>query len=571
MRKLFKWLPFAIAVVLVFTSTGVNLKAQESGGIIIEGNAGGDPKNLNPIIGNDTSSARIFNLLFPGLVGVDPKTANFAPGAPGGLAESWDISKDGKTYTFHLKKNYKWTDGTPLTAKDFQYAFDAVVSGKVDSPYTGDAKERFESYKALDDYTLEVKFKEQSCTSLSDASFPPLPAHIFKPDFSDINDSPYNTAPNVSASVFKFKDFRPAEQVALVANQDYPEAIGGKVVPEGFIYKSVPDQIVLVEQFLAGETNVIDTPQVSRRADIRKAADAGKVKVFSFPGNAWDYVGWNLADPGNPQNGLDKNGKLIDQGHHPLFGDVRVRRAMALATNVDQIIKTAVFNEGTRLAAGTLPASWAYDPSLKPLPYDPEAAKKLLDEAGFPVGADGIRAAKGAKYAKDGTPFRFTLYTNEGNSRRKAIGTIMQDNLKQIGVQVDFQTIDFNTLLDKMNSQEFDAFILGWRNAFPDDPDITAKLFVPENDIVGSGNNTDSYNNPELTKLQKQALQLPGCDPKQRAEIYHKIDKILQDDQPYMFLFVQNGMYAAGANVEGFDPLPSQLYWNVETWRVHSK
>ncbi len=186
------------------------------------------------------------------------------------------------------------------------------------------------------------------------------------------------------------------------------------------------------------------------------------------------------------------------------------------------------------------------------------------------MGPDGVRVAKGAKYAKDGTPFKFVLFTNEGNSRRKAIGTIMQDNLKQIGVTVDFQTIDFNTLLDKMNAQTFDAFILGWRNGFPDDPDQT-NIFTPIGDVVGSGNNTGSYNNPELTKLEQQALHLPGCDTKGRAAIYKQIQKIMQDDQPYMFLFVQNGEYAASTTVNGFDPLPSQPFWNVDEWTVHSK
>jgi peptide/nickel transport system substrate-binding protein len=574
MRKFYKWLPFVIALVLVFTSTGVNTQAQDSGGVVIEGNFGGDPKNFNPLILNDTASQRVAGFLFPSLINVDPKTGNWMPGAPGGLTEKWDISEDGLTYTFHLRKNaYKWSDGKPVTAKDYKFAYDAVVSGKVNSALTGQTQERIASVEAPDDWTVVVKFKDASCTALSDVGFiTVVPAHVFAPDFSDMNDHAFNLNPTVTAGVFNFKEMRPAEQVTLVANPNYPDAEQGKVKPEGFIYKVVPDQTVLVEQFLAGETNVIDTPPVARREDLRKAQSAGTAQVYNFPGNSWDYVGWNIADPGNPTSAVDEklNPTNADQGHHPLFGDVRVRRAMAFATNVDQIIKTAVFGEGTRMASSMIPASWAYDPNLKTIPYDPEQAKKLLDEAGFPMGPDGIRIAKGAMYAKDGAPFQFTLYTNEGNSRRKAIGTIMQDNLKQIGVQVDFQTIDFNTLLDKMNAQDYDAFILGWRNGFPDDPDQT-NIFTPLGDVVGSGNNTSSYDNPEVTKLMAEALRVPGCDTAARAAIYHKIQKILQDDQPYMFLFVQNGMYAASSTVEGFSPLPSQLYWNVDTWTVRSK
>ena len=177
------------------------------------------------------------------------------------------------------------------------------------------------------------------------------------------------------------------------------------------------------------------------------------------------------------------------------------------------------------------------------------------------------RVAKGAMYAPDGTKFEFTLYTNEGNTRRTAIGTLVQDELAQIGIKVDFQTIDFNTLLDIMNSQTFDAIILGWRNGYPDDPDVT-QLFTPASDVVGSGSDFTSYNNPEFNALNNQAKTVPGCATDDRAPLYKQMQKILQDDVPYVWLFAQNGEYDAGASVEGFDPRPSNLLWNVDTWTV---
>lgn len=569
MRRINRLLPLVVIIVLMLTTVGLNTQAQTSGGVIIEGNGGGDPKTFNPIFVSDTASQRITGFLFPTLIAVDPKTADYLPNGAGGVAEKWDVSTDSITYTFHLRQAYKWTDGAPLTAKDFQYAYDAIVSGKVKSRYTGDAKQYIASYKALDDYTLEVKFKEANCKALGFANnIPPLPMQLFKPDFSDLTDSPFNTKPNVTAGTFKFKELRPSEQVTLLANKDYPDVKAGSVKPEGFIYKVIPDQNVLVEQFLAGETNVIDNPQTSRRSDIDKAQTDGKVTVFKYPGNSWEYVAFNLADPAHPQSAFDKDGKPIDQGHHPLFGDVRVRRALAMATNIDQVIKTAVFGEAQRIASSIIPSSWAYDTTLKPLPFDTAAAEKLLDEAGFPKNTDGVRVAKGAKYAPDGTPLKFTLYTNKGNTRREATGTIFQDNMKQIGVVVDFQPIDFNTLLDKQNAQTYDATLLGWRNGFPDDPDQTT-LFTPSSDIVGSGLDFTSYNNPDVNKLELDALHVPGCALKDRAAVYAKIQKIIQDDQPYIFLFAINGEYAANKSVKGFNPFAAQLYWNVDSWTVN--
>ncbi|MEP7289430.1 MAG: ABC transporter substrate-binding protein [Chloroflexota bacterium] len=572
MHRMYRLLPLIIALVIIIQPAQiVTTKAQDNTtGVVIEGNFGGDPKNLNPLLVGDASSQRIETLLFPPLVGVDPKTANFAPSGkfPGAVAESWTISSDQLTYTFKLRKDFKWSDGQPLTAKDFQYSYDAVVSGKVDSNLTGPTQEKIVSAKALDDYTLEVTFKQASCTALADVgNIYVVPSHMFKPDFSDINDGPFDTNPSVTASVFKFKELRPSEQVTLVADPNYPDPLDGKVMPQGYIYKAVPDATVQIEQFLAGQINVVDGPIVGRRDDIKK--DPSKYQAYDYPGNSWDYVGWNLADPANPKSAVDDKGNATnaDQGHHQFFGDVRVRKALALAVNVDEIMKKAVFGYATRMPSGVIPASWAFDKDLKPLPYDVEAAGKLLDEAGFPKGADGLRVAKGAMYAKDGTPFKFTMYTNAGNPRRTAAGSIIQDELKQIGVSVDFQPIDFNTLIDKINAQTFDSFLLGWQNSYPDDPDLTS-LFTPVGDIVGSGQNSTSYNNPEFTKLEKDGLFLPGCDQKGRADIYKKAQKILQDDQPYMFLYATNGEFAANVSVGKFNPYPSNFLWNVDQWVV---
>jgi len=555
---------------MIATTAGVRTQAQDQqGGVIIEGNFGGDPKNLNPLIGNDVASQRVYGFLFPALIGVDPQKGVFAQGVPGGMAKSWDVSADGLTFTFHLKNTYKWSDGQPVTAKDYKFSYDALTdtNAKIDSAISGQIVD-IESVTVPDDYTVVIKLKApQSCTSFNEIAYViPIPAHAFNNDVTKIKDADFNINPTVTSGVFKFKEMRPSEQVTLVADQNYPDTLKGKVMPEGWIYKNVPDQTVLTEQFLAGQTNVIDTPPVGRRADIKANSN---ITVYNYPGNQWDYIAFNQADPTSPKSAADEKGNLTkeDQGHNPLFSDVNVRKALALGTNVDQMIKVALSGEGTRMASGFIPSSWAYDKDLKPLPYDPDAAGKMLDAAGFPKGPDGLRVAKGAKYAKDGTPFKFTLLTNDGNARRKASGTVFQDNMKQLGITVDFQTIDFNTLLDKQNAQDYDAILLGWRNSFPDDPDQTA-LFTELGDIVGSGNNFVSYANPDMTKLQDQALHVPGCDLAKRSEIYKQVQKLEQDDQPYMWLYVINGEYAANKAVQGFDPLPAQPYWNVDVWTV---
>ncbi len=578
MNKVVKFVTIGMSAGLLAALAFVPAAAQDQtccqGGTIIEGNFGGDIASMNPILASDASSAQIAGMLNIGFIGVDPNTAVLAENQPGALVKTWDISADGTVYTFHLRNDLTWTDGTPITSADVMYtwkAIQAAAAGTVNSSLSfvidSSGKTGILDVQAPDDYTVVVKFANAQCTALGFASaLVPVPVQAMPADVTQLNDAPYNLDPTVTSGPFKFGAMRPSEQVSLVGSSDYKDATAGVVKPAGFIYKNVPDANVNVEQFLAGETNFIDGPAVARRADIR----ASGAQVYSYPGNSWDYLALNLADPSNPQNGLDDKGNVIDQGHHPIFGDVRVRQAISHAIDVDAIVKAALFGEGTRMTSNLIPASWAYDSSLPPISYDPKLAGQMLDQAGW-IDDDNNpatpRVAKGAMYAPDGTKFEFTLYTNQGNTRREAEGTLIQDQLAQIGVKVDFQTIDFNTLIDIMQSETFDAYILGWLNGYPDDPDQT-QLFTPQNDVVGSGSNFTSYNSQQFTDLTNQANSVAGCKTADRAPIYSKIQKLMQQDVPYVWLLATNGMYAASPNVQGFDPRPSNFLWNIDAWSV---
>jgi peptide/nickel transport system substrate-binding protein len=289
----------------------------------------------------------------------------------------------------------------------------------------------------------------------------------------------------------------------------------------------------------------------------------------SFPDPSWDYIGLNVADPDHPRSGLDDDGNLIDQGHHPIFGDVRVRRALQHAIDVQALIQGALFGEGTQMASSQIPTSWAADPDLAPVSYDPILAAQMLDEAGWPVGPDGIRICQGCKYAEDGTPLEFELVTNEGNTRREAIGAMVKDQLHELGIEVDFRTMAFLALLDQtFAAQTYDAVIIGWRAGFPTVPDQWPLFGPSSDDPSDQGANGSSYYNPEFVRLAEKALTLPGCDPTARANIYHQIELLLQDDQPYLWLFAQNDLYAAHNDVIGFDPQPNASWWNIHTWQV---
>lgn len=569
----------ALALVVL----AVPLVAQDGpvGGIIIEGNAGGDPTALDPLLSSDTTASDIQEFLFPDFIGVDPSTAQFAENQPGAMVTDWSISEDGLTYTFNLRQDLFWSDGEQITADDVIFNYEAITSGDIESPRAF-ALDPIDSVEKIDDFTIAVTFTEANCDALNDAADlldPPYPSHIAPGDLSTLPDQEFNQNLYVTSGVYTFGEMRPAEAITLIANPDYVDAELGYVNNDGYVALNVPDLTVMVERFLAGELNVIDGPQEARRADIYAAEDRGEVTVYTYPGNAWDYLSFNLADPENPQSAVDANGDPIeaDQGMHPIFGNTEVgkdvRRALNLAINVDDIIERANFGEGTRMPSFVLPASWAFDPDLPPVPYDPEQAAQMLDEAGWvnsdPNDPTSVRVCQGCATAEDGTEMRFELITNEENARRTAIITIAQENWDQIGVKAEIQTIEFFTMLDIMDAETFDAFVLGWRDGYPGRPDAT-QLFTPAGDVVGGCSNCGSYNNPEFTAINQQARTVSGCDPEERAALYAEAQRIIQEDTPYIFMFATNGFYAVRNNVEGFDPFPAALWWNVDTWSVRT-
>lgn len=579
-----KHIVMVMALLAVLLAPMAAVRAQEPGseGTIVVGFDGGTIAlgSLNPLRGNDVITSRVTRLMFPTVVGVSPFTQYWAKvgdeGVTNALATDWTISEDGLTYTFTLRQDAVWSDGTPITATDVKFSFDAIASGDVSPDYwyipfdpvsnAGGVKE----IVVVDDYTVQAVFAQANCTALGLAgSFPVAPAHVFgydgQPDFdfSLMIGHPFDTNPSVVYGPFQLDYLRLGEEIAL---KPVPTWADGPVIPAGLVFRDVLSVEDETRRFVAGEFDYIEDPRPCMTCFAEIRAVPG-VRAFSFPSAYSDHIGLNVADPDLPQPGEDAQGNRIDQGHHPIFGDVQVRRALQHAINVPVIIDGAVSGEGTQMASSLLPTSWAADPTLEPIPYDRALAAQMLDEAGWPLGEDGVRVCQGCKYALDGTPFAFELLTNAGNVRREAVGAIVKEQLADLGIVVDFQAIDFWTLVATM--QTYDAYVYGWATGFPNDPD-QLMLFGPGSDFPseqGSFNAT-SYYNPEFVRLSQRALTLPGCDPTARAAIYQQIERLLQEEQPYLWLYAQNSIYAAHGHVVGFDPQPNMPWWNIHTWQV---
>lgn len=576
MKKFAKWLLVGTAVVcLASAAVAQDTPGAGEGGPIVAPNLGSDIKTLNPILSGDGSSSAVINRIFPSLIGVNPDTLNLDVNQRGALATKIDISEDGLTYTITLRDDWNWSDGTPITSADYKYAFDAIASGDTNTPLTY-VLDYIASVEAPDEHTLVITAKNPGCTIINNISYVPVvPAHVYSKQFAtyaDMNESDFNLKdPGATAGVWKFGNFRPGEQVTLLADQNYPDAVEGKVIPEGFVYRNVADESLIFEQFLAGDLTYANPPD-ARKNEMRELGKSGGAQVFEQPATSIQFIAFNQADPKNPQPGLDDKGEAIDQGHHPIFGDVRVRQALMYAMDWDALNKGGMGGEGIQLASHVLPTSWAYDPDLNPYPFDLKKADELLTEAGW-IDDDNDpstpRVAKGALYAEDGTPLSFKLETNSGNESNESIGTLLIEQWGAVGAKVDFQQIDFNTLLDGFVGQTYDAAMIFWGFSFPDNPDDASANFLPSNDVPGSGFNVTSYNNPRVTEILKEANSVPGCDQAKRAELYKEMFKILRDDAPWVWLDTSIVVTGAQPGVENWDPLPGLgVSWNQDAWIV---
>ncbi|MCU0497350.1 MAG: ABC transporter substrate-binding protein [Anaerolineae bacterium] len=580
MNKLTKILLVGVVAALV-AILSLPIFAQEmpgagEGGPIILPNFGADISTLNPFLSTDGTSSTVWARLYPALLGLDNEVGYYAPGAAGGLVSDWSISDDGLVYTFTLRDDWVWSDGTPVTSADVLYSWEVIVDENVTvNSNLITLRDLISSVEAPDAQTVVITFVNPDCNALdSAATIPVVPAHVWReafPNNADMNESDFNLTAPVTSGVWRFLNYRPGEQVTLVPDQNYPDAEAGYIVPQGWIFKNVADQTIQVEQFLNGQLTTMGVPQ-NRQQELLDLVNGGQYVGFESERANYRFVGLNLADPSNPQPGLDEEGNLIEQGIHPILGDVRVRQALNYAMNFEELNEGAFFGFGIQGATHSRPDSWAHNNDIQPYPFDPERAAELLEEAGWTDSdGDGVRECNGCETAEAGTLLEFELLTNAGNTSQEALGTILQDQWGQVGFNVNFQAIDFNVLVETFTGQTFDAVMIFWGFGFPADPDGITVTFAPENDVPGIGFNAVSYSNERVTELLDEARALPGCDLEERAALYGEVQQILHDESPWIWIGGSKTLTVGQPYIQGWSPMPnaaSPTLWNEDSWVI---
>jgi peptide/nickel transport system substrate-binding protein len=546
-----------VEVTVVVTATPV---PNPTGGTIVHSGRS-DPITLNPILWNDEASRTVGELLFLGLLDLDPYTGEIV----GEVAESWEASEDGLTYTFTLREGVEWSDGSRLTAQDFKFTYDAILSEDLESPLKSELAS-IESVEVSGDGSLEIIFSEADCSALQKLRFGILPAHAYDDDTAEIANSSENLEPSIVSGPFIFHEWVPGEHVALARNDNY--YLGASQL-NGWTYRVMPDEKAAVSALLNGDVDILGVQPESVSSIEGQIAMGGPLAIRRFPTDRYDWIALNTADPANPQPGfedLDEDGAYTEgepaltQDPHPILRDLAVRQAIAHSADFQNIVNRARLGQGVPIPSNVLPSiGWAFDDTLAPLEFNLEEATAILDKAGWELGADGVRS-------KEGQPLSLTLETNAENAGRQVAIELIRDALNSIGFDITTEVVEFTVLADKLQAQTYDMVLLGWPSLGAD-PDQVGR-WEYRYDVPGSGLNVTSYYNEAMETIAQVAKALPGCDPEARSASYKEIQKILQDDSPFVFLYSLMSNISWNTRVQGIDPGSWSMYHNIHDWFI---
>lgn len=531
------------------------------GAILVETEPG-DIATVNPLMAEDQSSSGVIGRFIEGLVTLDPDTGEIIPR----LAQSWDISADGLQYTFHLRRGVCWSDGHPFTADDVVFTWsDAFYTKELDpqtgqpviDPETGEPKLRYPSRPA---YSQLIEGKEVKVEKLDDLTvrftlpqlYAPfllfgggeeiLPKHILGEAAKDgtlLDQWSINTAINqpgqlVGTGPFLLESYRPGERMVFRRNPNYWRVDqDGNRLPyiERIVTSIVGDSAASNIAFARGLTD-LEGIQPDNVTWISRAADKFDFTIHDLgPSNATSFVWFNLR-PGN-----DPDGKPFIAPHKlAWFQDVRFRQAISYGVNREGIVQ-GVFGGRASPLHGYVSAKNAkwLNPDIRRYPFDPAKARALLAEAGFKTRADG-RLVDTA-----GNPVEFDLMTNNNSNLRTEMATVFAENMAALGIRVELQFIDFNTLIRRTSeSFNYEACLLGLGGGAPDP--------YASKDILMSDGRLHLWNPQQATPATGWEARIDGLmreigrefDETKRKAAFAEVQAIMAEQQPLIYLVTGN-------------------------------
>lgn len=487
----------------------------------------GDGKIVNPILAVDTDGFWRTDMMFDSLIDLDPTTLEPKPH----LAQAWEVSEDGTTYTFTLTDaDVRWHDGEPFTVEDIEFTVLEILK----PTYTGIYQERFanlvgadqviagtadslDGFQIIDDKTVQFQLNAIDpsflAVAINDLKF--LPKHLLEGQ-EITEDMPFSQEP-IGTGPYKYQAWDKGSRFVMEWNTDY---WGEKPCPKTITTVVIPDMQALAAAVEAGD---IDLTIVVPPTEVPRLAEVPELQVFQQPSVGPESLWFNL--------------------EHPILSNPLVRQAIAHA--IDREAFTEGVLQGTTSPANSLfsNASWGYDPNSQVPEYDPERAKELLAEAGYPDG------------------FTVKLSTNQGNFFRELYVEYVQAELAKVGITVELDKAEWGTFIGGVIDGNYEMRFHNQDEAGVPDPNIIYPGFYS-----GGASNWSFYSNPEVDALLDEAASM--TDLEARKEIYRQIATLVNNDLPTFPSFWRPNPLVTRAEFENITPSVIHTYGGVHQWRL---
>ncbi len=519
-----------------------------------------EPDTLNPYLASQRAAAEVHAFVLEGLLSVDPQ-GEFFPvlAATVPTRENGGVSADGLTITYRLRPNVTWSDGQAFTCADVQFTWQAIVAPKSGAVGTAGYRE-IDSVSCPDPLTAVVQYRTYYAAYLV-PFWVVLPKHATG-DPAQMPQWAFNRQP-IGTGPFRLAEWASGDHITLVRNERYREP--AKPQLDAVYIRFVPSREVALQLLQSGQVTVVGDLV---EADLPQLASAPGIALGKAPSPRAERLLLNLADPS-----LDAPPDPLAHPH-PILGDARVREALELAIDKQEIVDQLLFGYAS-VGTNELSLGWARCDTL-PSKYDPAEAKRLLDAAGWKAGADGIRLAQGAKYAKDGTRLRLKLQGPSGDALRERVEQLLLDRWRAIGVEINIENAPTAALFGTWDTGaaarhgRFD--VLTYTTGPYVDPHSQIETYFASWQIPSAANRGAGYNYSRwINPTVDAAIQRAGrsADLAERRAAYCAVMEEVVRERPQVFLFARHLLAAYRDALQGWRTnVWKNLGWNAAEWSL---
>jgi len=512
-----------------------------------------DPEQLNPLTSNDAAASEILQYIFQSLLTRDPRSLELKPLI---AAARPVISNDHRRYTFAIRRDAHFQDGKPLTGEDVLFSLKAIKCPLVNAPFLRVYFDSVVDARLLDEFTIQFTIKEPYFLNESVlGGIDVLPRHYYDPadllkevtlaelgrpaaqlsakvkKFADDFNKNYSRSP-MGSGPYRFTGWKTGREIELTRDEKY-WGYGKDGVDQPYLdrykYRIINNLDAALVTLKSGGLDEMNLNPIQHTRGTNSDRFKAEFRKYEYFAPNYSYIGWN--------------------NNHPIFRDPRVRRAMTYFTNRQQMVKTILFGLGQVVEGPIYFFRPEYDKGLPSYDYDPAKGLALLKEAGWAdTDGDGLldKVIDGQS-----VPFRFEIKVNSGNSTRKSVALVLQDELKKHGIAASVRELDWTIFLADVQSRKFDAILLGWAMSV-NEPD--AYQVWHSSQAANKGSNHIGFKNPRVDQILEQYRR--EFDARKRVDLYREFQRILSDQQPYTFLFVGKSVEAVHRRFRGVEVLP---------------